>query len=414
MGPRPARSRALHAPASRAQTPSIRDRHLTRCAFCGQDNDPASKFCIDCGKPVVSSGARVIPVPGSGGGAVRGSEGGAAGGASGGSGGASEGRFSVPQTRVSAKSPVRGSKSAGTVPCRYCSTPLDPANPFCPKCGGRVSDEPASADVSASNAVCGSCGKPVTLGADIFCARCGARVAMSASPPSPPAGTAVYSAKAMQRGPKIAVLDATGKVTRTLTLDGTEATVGRADGELRFPDDVFMSPVHAQLSWRDGQLFVRDLGSRNGTWLFTDAPYKLQDGDTVLVGSQLLRFRRLGYPGPHPPEADATRRLGSATPSADIAVLQQLRADGSARDSCHLSPARSVVIGRAEGDWLFPYDQTMSGRHAEVRGEDLEFIVIDLGSRNGIAVAVRGEKPVHAGQRILLGDQTLRVESVTQ
>jgi pSer/pThr/pTyr-binding forkhead associated (FHA) protein len=380
---------------------------VTLCAFCGRENDPASKFCIDCGKPVVAAGgARVVPVPGI-----------AASGADG-------GRFSVPQTRVSSKGPVRASSNVGngapagaasggaaTSPCRYCSTPVDPSLPFCPKCGGRVAEAP-EARSATSDALCASCGKPVTIGVDVFCARCGARVAMSASPPSPPAGTAVFSAKATVRGPKISVLDAAGTVTRTVTLEGTEATIGRADGELKFPDDVFMSPVHAQLSWRDGQLFVRDLGSRNGTWLFTDVPYKLQDGDTVLIGSQLLRFRRLGYPGPHPPEADATRRLGSATPSADVAVLQQLRSDGSARDSCHLSPTRSVVIGRTDGDWIFPYDQTMSGRHAEVRSEDLEFIVLDLASRNGIAVAVRGEKPVHAGQRVLLGDQTLRVESI--
>ena len=60
----------------------------------------------------------------------------------------------------------------------------------------------------------------------------------------------------------------------------------------------------------------------------------------------------------------------------------------------HLSPARSITIGRDQGDWVFPYDQTMSGKHAEVRSEDLEFIVLDAGSRNGIAVAVRGEKAV--------------------
>ena len=30
---------------------------LTRCAFCGRDNDPAAKFCIDCGKPMTVSGA---------------------------------------------------------------------------------------------------------------------------------------------------------------------------------------------------------------------------------------------------------------------------------------------------------------------------------------------------------------------
>ncbi len=249
-------------------------------------------------------------------------------------------------------------------------------------------------------------------GSDVFCAKCGARVASTSTAPTPAVGTATFSARSAGSGPKLSLLDGTGAVKRTENLPGPEATLGRSDGELRFPDDTFMSPVHAQLSLRDNQLYVRDLGSRNGTWLFVDEPYKLQDGDTVLVGSQLLRFRRLGYPGPQPAEADATRRLGSSTPSADIAVMQQLRADGSARDNCHLSPSRNVVIGRSEGDWLFPYDKTMSGRHAEVRNEDLEFIVIDLGSRNGIAIAVRGERQVKPGQRILIGDQTLRVESL--
>ena len=332
-------------------------------------------------------------------------------------------RFGVPETRVSAKANPNDSPAArppvvapsprmpsGRVPCRYCSTPIDPSLPFCQKCGGRVAlGDPAP---QTSTAICASCGTAVSPGTDVFCARCGARVAMTAAPPTPATGTAAFSAVASGSGAKIAVLDITGTVTRTETLTVAEATVGRAEGELRFPDDANMSPVHAQLSMRDGQIFVRDLGSRNGTWLFTDAPYKLQDGDTVLVGSQLLRFRRLGYPGPHPPEADATRRLGSSTPTADIAVMQQLRADGSARDSCHLSPARTVVIGRTEGDWSFPYDKTMSGRHAEIRSEDLEFIVIDLGSRNGIAIAVRGERQMKVGQRVLIGDQTLRVESL--
>jgi hypothetical protein len=54
----------------------------------------------------------------------------------------------------------------------------------------------------------------------------------------------------------------------------------------------------------------------------------------------------------------------------------------------------------------------MSGRHAEIRSEDLDFIVLDLGSRNGIAIAVRGERQVRPGQKLLIGDQTLRVESL--
>jgi pSer/pThr/pTyr-binding forkhead associated (FHA) protein len=172
-----------------------------------------------------------------------------------------------------------------------------------------------------------------------------------------------------------------------------------------------MSPLHARVELRGGQLWLRDLGSRNGTWMFVDQPTRLSDGDLLLVGSQILRFRRLGYPGPHPPEADSTRRLGSLVPAADVAVIEQLRSDGSVRDTLHLSPGRSVLIGRETGDWLFPYDQTMSGRHAEVRSEDSEYYIHDAGSRNGVAMSVRGERALRRGQRLLLGNEILRVES---
>jgi pSer/pThr/pTyr-binding forkhead associated (FHA) protein len=214
------------------------------------------------------------------------------------------------------------------------------------------------------------------------------------------------------RGAKLALLDERGAVKEIFTVTRGEAIVGRNDGDIRFSDDVYLSPVHAQFCAREGQMFVRDLGSRNGTWVFVDGRHRLSDGDVILVGSQLLRFRRLGYPGPHPPEADKTRRLGSLTPSADIAVLAQLRADGSVRDTFHLSPGRTALIGREKADWLFPYDQTMSATHAEIRSEDSDFIVADAGSRNGIAIAVRGERPVKVGQRIMFGDHVLRVESL--
>src|SRR2546430_9834816 len=62
-----------------------------------------------------------------------------------------------------------------------------------------------------------------------------------------------------------------------------------------------------------------------------------RSGDLLLIGSQVIRFRRLGYPGPHPPDADATKRMGSLIPSADIASLTQLRSDGSPRDLIQLS-----------------------------------------------------------------------------
>jgi pSer/pThr/pTyr-binding forkhead associated (FHA) protein len=103
--------------------------------------------------------------------------------------------------------------------------------------------------------------------------------------------------------------------------------------------------------------------------------------------------------------------MGSLVPSADIARLIQLRSDGSQRDTIHLSPGRNLGIGRDSGDWIFPYDPSMSGLHAEVRSEDADFVVVDAGSRNGVALSVRGEISLKNGSRFLVGDKMLRLEA---
>ncbi|HJQ19143.1 MAG TPA: FHA domain-containing protein [Gemmatimonadaceae bacterium] len=248
-------------------------------------------------------------------------------------------------------------------------------------------------------------------GVDLFCASCGTRVGDRVSVST--TAQAALSVAMRAGGPAISVLDEQGRSVKTFTLDRGEAIIGRGgDADIRFEFDVYLSPLHARIDQNEGSLFLRDLGSRNGSWVFIDEPTKLIDGDLILIGSQVLRFRRLGYPGPHPPEADATRRMGSVTPPVDVAVLEQLRADGSVRDMFHLSPGRNALLGRETGDWIFPYDQTMSGKHGEIVSEDIEFFVHDAGSRNGVAMSVRGDRELKPGQRFLLGDQILRVETV--
>ena len=299
-------------------------------------------------------------------------------------------------------SPIAAALSGLTGLCPRCDRVVDPNLPYCGHCGARI-------DASGETDSCQSCGAIYQVGVDLFCARCGNRVGV----PAPEVGSAGSAATAKQRtsGPRLSVLNDEGQPYTSITLDRAGSVVGRGDADIRF-DDVYLSPLHARFELRDGELWVRDLGSRNGTWCYLDAPTRLADGDVILVGSQVLRFRRLGYPGPHPRDSDATRRMGSMVPSADVAVMEQLRADGSVRDTFHLSPARTVLLGRESGDWIFPYDPTMSGRHAEIRSEDAEFFVHDAGSRNGVALAVHGDRLLQPGQRILVGDQILRVESV--
>ena len=329
-----------------------------------------------------------------------------------GSGSATAARTAVPPTPLAPRSSSPGRSVPATTRCPRCTKPADTGLPFCGYCGTRIAP--------AGEGMCAHCGASFLEGVDLFCARCGNRVGQRVSiemvrggPAPAPAGSATQGMLASRRDgqPRLALLDDEGSVARVYVLERGEAVLGRGDADIRFESDPYMSPLHARIEQRNGQLWLRDLGSRNSTWIFIEQPTRLTDGDLVLIGSQILRFRRLGYPGPHPPEADSTRRLGSLVPAADVAVLEQLRADSSVRDTMHLSPGRSVLLGRETGDWLFPYDQTMSGKHAEVRSEDSEYYIHDAGSRNGVAMSVRGERALRKGQRILIGNEILRVES---
>jgi pSer/pThr/pTyr-binding forkhead associated (FHA) protein len=284
--------------------------------------------------------------------------------------------------------------------CPFCGAGTSPLQPFCPQCGRRLT-------APGSGPTCPRCASPVSA-TDPFCATCGAPLAKPGA-----IRRVVSGATRVGSAITLVLLDDAGTAVQRFERTTPDTTIGRQDGDIRFPDDVFLSPLHAKISWEQDVLVVRDLGSRNGTWVFLQAPYRLADGDLLLIGSQVIRFRRLGYPGPHPPDADSTKRMGSLIPSADIASLTQLRSDGSARDVIQLSPGRDIAIGREQGDWIFPYDPSMSARHALVRSEDADFVVVDANSRNGIALAARGDISLAHDSRILVGDKLLRIEFPT-
>lgn len=75
---------------------------------------------------------------------------------------------------------------------------------------------------------------------------------------------------------------------------GDEITVGRAAGCQVPVDDTYVSQLHARVFMRDGQLFVEDLGSTNGTYLNrvkVAGPMAMQKGDRLQVGNTVLEVR---------------------------------------------------------------------------------------------------------------------------
>ena len=377
---------------------------MISCAFCGRPNTDDSRFCIDCGKPVGPTAAAQVPPttasakPKSPSGKTkrrRSSPGSAR------SSGAEAAIAIVPPTRVN----MSGATRTGT--CGWCGNPVNPLLPYCAHCGRR-SDSVLSAAKS-----CASCGAAV-LEADTFCSACGTPLVAPPAGEEPESRTLLFSAKRREvAGPRLSVLDARGEVKQTVPITRTEVSVGRGSCDITFADDLFLSPLHAQFMVRDGALIVRDLGSTNRTWAFIETPCTLGEDETLLIGSQIFRVRRVGSPpAASSREPDGTCHMASLTPGPDVALVAQLRGDRSVRDIHYLAAGQKMVLGRDTGDWTFPYDQTMSGRHAELEDQDGALVIRDLGSRNGIAVAVRGERRLEPGQRLLVGDQVLRVESL--
>jgi len=82
-----------------------------------------------------------------------------------------------------------------------------------------------------------------------------------------------------------------GVVQNVYCLPESGAVLGREKGDIIFPHDKFMSSRHAQIyTGDDGNCYLVDLNSSNGTWIKIWERTNLQDGDFIFMGQQLFRI----------------------------------------------------------------------------------------------------------------------------
>lgn len=81
--------------------------------------------------------------------------------------------------------------------------------------------------------------------------------------------------------------DVTGAVFPLL---GESVALGRERGEINFPDDGYVSGLHARVTLRDGRAFLADLGSSNGTFIKVNGERAIGHDSFVLLGQQLFRL----------------------------------------------------------------------------------------------------------------------------
>ena len=71
---------------------------------------------------------------------------------------------------------------------------------------------------------------------------------------------------------------------------GDSVTIGRERGDINFPDDGYVSGLHARLFMRDGNVLLADLGSSNGTFVKIQGEREISEGSYILLGQQLFRL----------------------------------------------------------------------------------------------------------------------------
>ncbi len=71
---------------------------------------------------------------------------------------------------------------------------------------------------------------------------------------------------------------------------GESVTLGRERGEINFPDDGYVSGLHARVTLRDGRVYLADLGSSNGTFVKVNGERNVGHDSFVLLGQQLFRL----------------------------------------------------------------------------------------------------------------------------
>lgn len=248
---------------------------------------------------------------------------------------------------------------------------------------------------------CTRCGATAVAGAS-FCQACGADLRRPAAPSVGP--QAAPSAN-------LVVIAQDGTPGRAYPITNGQVDIGREQGEILLTGDPYACPRHARILFRNGQFWVRDLGSVNGVYARLTAPERLLHGDIILIGLEVFRFEVVNPEETHRSAAyeRGTRLFGSpALPR--YARLVQRTVEGVSSNVFYLSKSQST-IGRESGDFVFTDDAFMSRQHATFsRQQDGTFLLSDLGSSNGTFVAIREERALPDGGHVRIGQHLFRLK----
>jgi hypothetical protein len=153
---------------------------------------------------------------------------------------------------------------------------------------------------------------------------------------------------------------------------------------------------------RELQTVVAEGARENGYGMVARPEVVFETSDRLKRGDLIVDAELSEAPGPPSEEQPAVAPTGSGTGGTAMLVLS----DGGKQYP--LSTDRAV-IGRLQGSEIEIQDPGASRRHAEIRRQGEEFVVVDLGSTNGTLVNDRpiAEAALEDGDRITIGRTVL-------
>lgn len=213
-------------------------------------------------------------------------------------------------------------------------------------------------------------------------------------------------------GPRLVLVARDGSEGESFPISEEQLTIGRTHGDLLFPEDPFLSPMHVRLQRIERGMGIFDAGSTNGVYLRIRGSAPVYPGDQFMVGHQLLRLENIDTQVQEsPPAIDGTRVFGTPLQPA-WGCVRQVGRGGIVGDKYYLRGSQ-VVLGREGGDLLFPNDPFVSREHARLRlelhGQKMAVFLEDLESANGSYIRIRGSAELVSLDTFRIGDQILRL-----
>jgi pSer/pThr/pTyr-binding forkhead associated (FHA) protein len=129
-----------------------------------------------------------------------------------------------------------------------------------------------------------SSGQIIRIGQELL------RFEVIAAPEPTPDGTELMGSPNPGYWGKLTVIIGRDITGAAFPLLGDSCTLGRERGDINFPDDGYVSGLHARVALRDGRVFLADLGSSNGTFIKVNGERAIGHESFVLLGQQLFRL----------------------------------------------------------------------------------------------------------------------------